>query len=360
MPCALAAAAGALPLALIAVQGGMRWNDNLGEMTPIPASALLARDHAMRQRFGAPDVRYLISVTGDTAESALARTEALERQLPGAQAEGLHQVVVGGDRHAAQCGGPGATAGSDPCGRMCWRRASGPPAGAAIPPGCICAVPRGRRPVAQSADAAPRGLHWRIHRRLRREPPGEVRRQWRSVVFLTGLRSPGQLAAWLRTNGPGAELVDLKAASESLVGGYRSRLLGILAGALVVIAALMAWATGSAGRFVWSAGTVTATVAATAGGGQLAARLGLAVSHGVAGAGGRARRRLLPVLQPAGCHTTEFRDTRHAVMACAASTIAGFAILGTSSIPLLAIIGTTVAIGTGTLFLAARFGCRAA
>ena len=66
----------------------MRWNDDLGALTPIP-SALLARDHAMRERFGAPDVRYLISVTGDTAESALARTESLERQLPGAQAEGL-------------------------------------------------------------------------------------------------------------------------------------------------------------------------------------------------------------------------------------------------------------------------------
>ena len=164
----------------------------------------------------------------------------------------------------------------------------------------------------------------------------------------------------MRTNGPGAELVDLKAASESLVGGYRSRLLGILVGALAVIAALMAWATGSAGRFVWAVGTVMATVAAT-----LAAINWL---HGsvslfhlvslvlVAGLG---VDYCLFYSRP-GVTRTEFRDTRHAVIACAASTIAGFAILGFSSIPLLAIIGTTVAIGTGTLFLAARFGCRAA
>ncbi len=59
-----------------------------------------------------------------------------------------------------------------------------------------------------------------------------------------------------------------------------------------------------------------------------------------------------------GISRTEFLDTRHALLACAASTAGAFAILGTSAIPLLSSIGTTVAIGTFTMFVASRAGCR--
>ena len=178
-------------------------------------------------------------------------------------------------------------------------------------------------------------------------------------MFLTGLGSPEKLAGWLQIRNPGAELVDLKAASESLVRGYRVRLMTILTIALGLIAVLVLWSTGSAARFAWSAGTVAASVLIT-----LAAMNWL---HGsvslfhmvslvlVAGLG---VDYCLFYGKP-GVSRTEFRDTRHAVLACAATTSGAFAILGTSSIPLLSTIGTTVAIGTFTMFVAARAGCRA-
>jgi predicted exporter len=348
----------AVAIAGIVATGGIRWNDNLGELTPLPAS-LLARDHEMRQRFGAPDVRYLISINADSAQAALEQTEVLEQQLDQARQRGLltswSAVTAVLPSEATQT-----------------RRRNSIPAPAQLEASVLAATkPWPLRPSAFKPFLDDAGASRQLPAVTAADYKGGLlgdfvsshltgdSGRWRSVVYVTGLDSPQALAAWLESVNPGAQLVDLKAASESLVRGYRVRLFSILLAALVVIAALVIWYTGNVRRFIWSAGTVAASVLAT-----------LALVNWLHGA--VTLFHLVSLVLVAGLGVdyclfysrpevsrTEFRDTRHAVIACASSTAGGFAVLGTSSIPLLSTLGITVAIGTATMFVASRMGCRA-
>lgn len=351
-----------LPLLLAAIgfmaaDNGVRWNDNLGELTPLPAS-LLARDRAMRERFGAPDVRYLISVTADSADAALERTEALERQLVAARNQGL------------LTGWSAVTALLPSKATQQRRRAAIPPpdelerrlvaAGQDLPfrpeafaPFVTSAAEARGLPYVQGSDLAEPFAADFVSSHLTRSGG-----RWRSVVFVAGLTAPEQLGGWLQAQAPAAELVDLKAASESLVRDYRQRLIAILAGATVLIAALVIWSTRSLGSSLWAAGTVAATVAFTlAAVNWLHGSVSLFHLVSLVLVAGLGVDYCLFYSRP-GLSRTEFLDTRHAVIASAASTAGAFAILGTSSIPILASIGTTVAIGTAAMFIAARWGCR--
>jgi predicted exporter len=330
----------AAAIAFVSMSGGVHWNDNLSEVTPLP-KRLLARDHEMRERFGAPDVRYLISISADSLENALERTEVLDRQLSAARVNGLLESWS-------------AVTALLPSEATQLRRRAAIPSPDELRQRLLADAAQAREvPVIRAADLAEGFVADFVGSHL-----SESEGRWRSVVFLTGLAGPEKLAAWLRSRSPDATLVDLKAASESLVRGYRIRLMSVLAGATVLIAALIVWSTGSLGRFLWSAGTVAASVAFT-----------LAVLNWLGGAvslfhmvslvlvAGLGVDYCLFYSRP-GVSRTEFLDTRHAVIACAASTAGAFAILGTSSIPLLSSVGTTVAIGTLTMFVAARLGCR--
>ncbi len=348
----------AAAITFVVVSGGVHWNDSLGEVTPLPPG-LLARDHEMRERFGAPDVRYLISVSATSVEDALERTEALERQLGAARVNGLLEswsaVTALLPSQATQLRRRAAIPSPEELRQRVVAAGRGLPfRPGAFEPFLAEAAQAREVPAIRAEDLADGFVADFVGSHL----SGSEGR-WRSVVFLTGLARPEKLAAWLQARSPDATLVDLKVASESLVKGYRVRLMSILAGATVLIAALIIWSTGSLGRFLWSAGTVAASVAFT-----LAAVnwLGGAVSlfHMVSLVlvAGLGVDYCLFYSRP-GVSRTEFLDTRHAVIACASSTAGAFAILGTSSIPLLSSIGTTVAIGTFTMFLAARFGCSA-
>jgi predicted exporter len=182
---------------------------------------------------------------------------------------------------------------------------------------------------------------------------------YRAVTFLGGLADPAPLVTRLAGLGNDVALVDLKAASESLVRRYRERLTSVLSAALLAIAVLLAGYTRSPSRFVWSLGTVAAAVAVALAVVNL--WLGpLTLFHlvGLVLVAGLGVDYCLFYSRP-GVSRSEFRDTRHAIVAAAASTSLAFAILGTSSVPLLAAMGATVAVGSATAFAIARFGCRA-
>ena len=59
-------------------------------------------------------------------------------------------------------------------------------------------------------------------------------------------------------------------------------------------------------------------------------------------------------------NSKNFQDTRHAVLACAFSTLAAFLVLAFSAVPVLRSIGTTVTIGVLISFLLARTGIQIA
>lgn len=339
----------------IAATGGVRWNDNLSEVTPLPAE-LLQRDRTMRERLGAPDVRYLLTVTGATRDAALAATEGLERSLATARDRGL-------------VGGWSAATTIEPSAATLARRRQALPDAATLASRLVAASTGlpfrvdAWAPFLADVEAA------RAADRAATEVDGfardyvaghlaETATGWRSSLFLHGLAGPDEFTAWLTANAPDARLVDLKGASESLMRDYRARLLLLLLAGLVGIAALVWWHTRDLARFAWTAGTVAAAVFAT-----------LAIMN--AWHGSVTLFHLVSLVLVAGLGVdyclfysrpgvtrTEFADTRHAVLACAASTAGAFGILGSSSVPLLAAIGATVAAGTALLFVLSRLGCR--
>lgn len=63
-------------VASIAGSGTPLWNDDIDALSPVPESRK-ALDEALRRDLGAPDLRQLIVVTGDTGETVLRRSERL-------------------------------------------------------------------------------------------------------------------------------------------------------------------------------------------------------------------------------------------------------------------------------------------
>lgn len=80
----------------IALHRGPLWSDSLSSLSPVPETDLRL-DEALRQDLGAPDVRYIVIVTGRDREAALERSEAV-----GAQLDSLinRQVLAGYDTPA--------------------------------------------------------------------------------------------------------------------------------------------------------------------------------------------------------------------------------------------------------------------
>lgn len=74
--------------ALLVVNHDKLWEDDLGAMSPVPAR-LKAADRELRRELGAPDVRHLLVVRGETREAALERAESLEEKLDALQRRGI-------------------------------------------------------------------------------------------------------------------------------------------------------------------------------------------------------------------------------------------------------------------------------
>lgn len=66
--------------ALLMLNKDRLWEDDLQAMNPVP-ERLKAADRELRRELGAPDVRHLLVLRGETREAALERAEALEGKL---------------------------------------------------------------------------------------------------------------------------------------------------------------------------------------------------------------------------------------------------------------------------------------
>lgn len=207
------------------------WEDDLGAMSPVPEHLKLA-DRELRRELGAPDVRHLLVVRGESQESALARAEALEPKLD----ELVRRGVIRGYDLAT---------------RYLPSRAEQERRLAALP-----------EPAALKAnlDQALRGLPFRpgvfdpflreVEESRRRGPlrPADLEgtvlgmkvktlvlpagAEWAVIVPLTGV---GDIAALERE----VPVLDLKAESERLLAGYRQEALRLSAlGFAVIVLAL--------------------------------------------------------------------------------------------------------------------------
>lgn len=335
---------------LLAVQEDV-WNDDLSSLTPVPA-ATLAVDRQLRQRSNAPDLRYLLVSRGADEGEVLQRVARLEQTLQHARAEGVidgYQAVTRlvpdpatQRRRAAALNAAGLEE------RLQTAAAGLPIRAAALAP-FVAAVQQAESGGARlNADSyAGTALSGMVNAMVY---PG--RDGWVALTFLQGLDDPASLAG-LEALPEDAVLVDLQAASQSLLATYRNRLLLVLAGALLVVTVLLGVFLGSTARVAWVVGTVAASLLLAA---PLAALLlgSLSLFDLVALAlvAGLGLDYALFFSRPERSQR-EYRATLHALGVCILSTVTVFGLLSLSTIPVLHGIGVSVSMGVCVAFFLA-------
>ncbi|MET3928492.1 putative exporter [Lysobacter sp. OAE881] len=340
----------AIAAAVVAFAPGTFWQNDLARLTPVPPAAL-AQDARLRGELGAPDVRYVIALEARDAEHALQSSERMIAALEGLRAQG----VVGGFDLAARYLPSAATQrarqsklpGDDEL-RAALRDAM---SGGAFNDDAFddfvrdVAVAREASPLT-TADLAGTPLAASTEGLLLQREGHAT-----ALVALSNLRDPAAVARVAQAHG--AQLLDLKQASESLVAQYRERVLWALALAAVLLAAAVWFALRSPRRVL----RVLAPMALTT-------LLILAVLRGfgvelnlfhlvslILAAGLGLDYALF--FDHAGDDRAEQLRTLHAVIVCSLTTLLVFALLATSSIPVLRAIGGTVALGVAFNFVLA-------
>jgi len=339
-----------IALGVVVWAPGQVWQNDLSKLTPVPPAAL-AQDAVLRDELGAPDVRYVLTLEGGSEEEVLKASEGLQ--------PALDQLVV-----------QGALDGYDmasrylPSASLQRARQSRLPAADAL--GAMLAGVVARSPF--NADAFMPFL--KDMEAARQAPPltstdlqgtplatsvqglmlkgsGHVT----ALVSLSGLQDPAAVAKVAAARG--AQLLDMKQASESLVAAYRGRVLAAL-GVAAVLLTLTVWVALRQPRRVVRvllpmALTTLLILAVLRGTGVelnlfhlvaliLAAGLGLDYAL---------------FFDHAGEDRADQLRTLHALIVCSLMTLLVFSLLAFSSIPVLRAIGTTVALGVFANFVLA-------
>jgi len=332
-----------MSLAVLTLSSRPLWQDELGGLTPVPHE-LIERDAALRRELGAPDVRYLLVIEGSGAQVVLERASAVAARLDELVASGklagfddparyLPPVSVQERRRAAL-----------PAAGELRQMLDGATAGTPFRPGVfapfLADVERARGlPALTPEDIAGTPLQARVDGLLLQRDGS-----WTGLVTLTGLADVEALRKVAAAQA-GVTLLDLKQASEDLVAHQRQRILWCLAVSAVLLVAVVLFALRSAAR----ARRVLAPMALTT-------LLVLALLHG-AGVSLNLFHLIALVLaaglgldyalffERANEDPAEQRRTLHAILVCSLSTLMVFALLATSSLPVLRSIGVTVAAG---------------
>ena len=335
---------------VIAFAPGPFWQNDLSKLTPVPADAL-AQDAVLRDELGAPDVRYVLTLQGKTEDQVLQASERLRpaldrlvatralagydlasRYLPSAQVQRTRQQALPTrDRLQTML----ATVLED-----------SPFNSDAFDPFIADIETAKRAPVLSRTDLQGTPLAASVAGLLLSGSDHST-----ALVSLNGLQDPAAVAKVAAANG--AQLLDLKEASESLVAAYRGRVLAALAVAALLLAATVWIALRQPRRVLRVLLPMALTTLLI-----LAVLRGLGVElnlfHLVAlilAAGLGLDYALF--FDHAGDDRADQLRTLHALIVCSLMTLLVFSLLALSSIPVLRAIGTTVAIGVFANFVLA-------
>jgi predicted exporter len=342
-------------IAVITWGPGPFWQNDLGKLTPIPRP-LLERDAALRAELGAPDVRYLMAISGRSADEVLTQAEALDTQLAQLAKSG---EIVGYDQPSHYL----------PSARVQLARRDALPDAATLKASLTQAlqglsfqpdafepfladVERARHsPPLTPAALANTPLALRLGGMLLQRDSG-----WTGLITFIGVKQPEALARLAAREPNRLRLLDLKQASEDLVTHQRQYILWSLGVAAILLIAVVLIALRSISR----ARRVLLPMALTT-------LLILAVLHGLGTS--LTLFHLIALVLAAGLgldyalffeHAShdpmEQRRTLHAVIVCSVSTLLVFVVLAFSTLPVLRAIGVTVALGViGNFILALLF-----
>lgn len=320
------------------------WSDDLSALTPIPAQTL-RRDHELRQATGAPDPRYVIIAEGETRQAALSLAEELAEKLRDARERGIVERWI--SPHVLL-----------PSSGTQHRRIKALPSGETLA-GWLNEAVRGTqfsaeafRPFVTDIEAT---KDLELSEAIVLDSPFagiyesllyKARGEWNALITLHGPVDFSGLVEWSSQAAFSGNIyvVDLKAASESLVARYRAKVAMVIGLAAVAILMLLMATERRLSRALWI------VVTALAG-------LGLTVATVYALAGPLSVFHFVALLVVAGLGldyglfssrtstAAEHKDTQRSVLVCVASTSATFGVLAFSSIPVLSAIGTTITTG---------------
>jgi predicted exporter len=347
----------ALCLMILAVVGQSRviWSDDLAALTPLPA-ATIAQDRVLRQRFGAPDIRYLVLLQSADKQQVLRHTEQLAAGLrSGSLVTGVQAVT---DLLPSSS-------------RQMQRRLA---AEVFVRESAVVAaqeyglVDDAFDEFVAAVDALPDQQELSVLS-YRDTPFAAIAESalyerdglWFSVLIPGQIASIPLLSVYLESAAGDPVLIDLKQASVSLVSDYRSSILLMLAIALMAIVILLVSALGVGRRLCWVLGGLLATFLSTLSINMLlfnsVSLFNLIALVLVAGLG---LDYLLFSSRAAGASAlaSDYADSRHAITASMLSTAAAFAVLALSDVPILAGLGTTVLSGVLVAYAIAYLGIR--
>lgn len=339
-------------IAAIALAPQPLWESDLNKLTPVPTE-LLVQDQQLRSELGTPDVRYLVVVTAQDTEYALEHLESLDPSLQKLVNEG---VITGYD-HAARY---------VPTAQAQRQRQTRLPEPATLRADLQAAVadtpfrPDVFEPFLADVERA-RRLPLMTVKRLRDSPLGasvemlltEHAERTTALVTFSGVQDVAALQTFAAAAGSGVTLLDTKDASEALVSKQRVKILWSLAAAALLLAAVVAFSLRSTSRVYRVLAPMALTTLLIIGVLQ-ACGVSMTLFHLIAlilAAGLGLDYALF--FEHAADDRAEQRRTLHAVLVCSASTLLVFALLASSSLPVLRAIGLTVSLGViGNFILA--------
>jgi len=335
---------------LIAIVAALAWNkpwwdDDIASMNPLPAS-LKERDRELRAALGAPDIRYMLIVSGERQDDALRSTEQLrvhlERWVEAGLLRGFDLVTRLLPSHATQTERKAAL---PPPARLATHlrdALAGLPFVPATFAPFLQEIENARAlPLLSLETLSGTALGFKTESLVRRS--GE---RWHVVVPLREVSDPKSVAERVAAlSMPTLYWIDLRAETTRMLSTYRQQALAFTGLGMLVIFGVLVHGLGSvklAARVILPVIAAIALAAAT----LVAAGVPLSVLHLVAlllilGIG---INYALFFVRPA----TERDDaarTRRTLLVVSATTLSAFGLLAFSQTPVLRALGTTVSLG---------------
>lgn len=342
----LLAVAGAVVLWLAP---GPLWQNDLAALTPVPAE-LLQRDAALRSELGAPDVRYLLVLEAGDDDAVLALSEHITPQLDALVAQGVLDAVELPSRYLPSLATQRARQARLPDRATLQAALASASADLPFRQGLFEPFVDDVQAARELAPLTPAGFA--------RSPFGArlasmlVPRAHATLglAALTGVHDAAALARWAQGSGGKVRLLDLKAASESLVAAWRERILQALGVALVLLALTVGVALRSLRRawHVLAPMTLATLLVVVV---ERASGISLSLFHLVAvtlAAGLGLHYALFFEQRPRDA--ADARRTLHATLVCVLAALLVFGLQALSTLPVLRAIGLTVALGVAFHF----------
>jgi predicted exporter len=343
--------------AILALHRDSLWNDKISALSPV-SQADVALDASLRADMGAPDVRYLVLVSGASRESVLTSSEQVSAVLQKRVELGELARFESPSRYLPSAATQRARQASLPsAGALEARLAQavqGLPLRAQLFAPFLADVAAARsQPLLQAADLEQTSMSMAVDALLIRQ--GD---HWRALLPLTatktGIDASRIRAALAATGLPGVLFVDMKAESDQLYSGYLHEAILLSLGGLLAIVGLLLLVLRSPMRVVriiapLVAAVITVTAGLTLFGKQLiilhlvGLLLVVAVGSNYALFFDRADHPPMTGTSPID-HSIAPR-TLASMLFANLTTVAGFGVLAFSNLSILQAMGVTVAPG---------------